>query len=112
MTVRGPRVIAASSRVDDSVAVRALGPVISTAEGPFDPAAFPYRFLAAFRNKDTTIKRLRAGSTNASDLRGGVLQRNNVHIAVAAPGSVPQTLAALRGSPTTAGPTRFSERSE
>lgn len=76
--------------------------VSALAEGPFDAAEFPYQFLAAFGNKDTTIKRLRAGSTNASDLPGGVLQRNNVHIAVATPGSVPQTLAALRGSPTTA----------
>src|SRR3546814_10928264 len=57
--------------------------------------------LAAFGNKDTTIKRLRARSTNASDLSGGVLQRNNIHIAVAAPGTVTQTLAALRASPAT-----------
>ena len=76
--------------------------VSALAEGPFDTAEFPYQFLAAFGNKDTTIKRLRAGSTNASDLPGGVLQRNNIHIAVAAPSAVPQSLAALRGSPTTA----------
>ena len=70
---------------------------------PFDTTEFPYQFLAAFGNKDTTIKRLRVakGSTNASDLAGGVLQRNNVHIAVAAPGTVTQTLAALRASPAT-----------
>ena len=71
------------------------------AEQPFDAEEFPYLFLQAFGNKDTTIKRLRAGSTNASDLPDGVLQRNNIHIAVAAPGTVMQTLAALRASPAT-----------
>jgi hypothetical protein len=76
--------------------------VTELAEKSFDAAEFPYQFLAAFGNKDATIKRLRAGSTNASDLAGGVLQRNNIHIAVAAPGSVTQMLAALRTSPATA----------
>jgi len=78
--------------------------VSALAEQPFDAVEFPYQFLAAFGNKDTTIKRLRAakGSTNASDLPGGVLQRNNVHIAVADPGTVTQTLAALRDSLATA----------
>ncbi len=45
---------------------------------------------------------MRTGSTNTSDLPGGVLQRNNIHIAVAPPGAVTQTLAALRDSPATA----------
>ncbi|GAN81129.1 class I SAM-dependent DNA methyltransferase [Acidocella aminolytica] len=76
--------------------------VSELAERPFDPAEFPYQFLAAFGNKDTTIKRLRTGSTNASDLPGGVLQRSNIHIAVAAHGAVTQTLAGLRTSPATA----------
>jgi hypothetical protein len=76
--------------------------VTELAEKPFDAAEFPYQFLAAFANKDATIKRLRAGSTNASDVVGGVLQRSNIHIAVAAPGAVTQTLAALRASPATA----------
>lgn len=67
------------------------------AEQPFDPEEFPFAFLEAFGNKATTLKRLRTGSTNASDLLGGVLQRNNIHIAVAHPGAVTQTLAALRG---------------
>lgn len=49
---------------------------------PFDPGEFPYAFLTAFGNKDTTIKRLRTGNTNASDIPGGVLQRNHIHIAV------------------------------
>jgi hypothetical protein len=78
--------------------------VSALSELPFDREAFPFAFLAAFGNKETTIKRLRAGkgSTNASDLPGGVLQRNNIHIAVADPGEVAQTLAVLRASPATA----------
>ena len=49
------------------------------AEQSFDRAEFPYTFLEAFGNKATTIKRLRAGASNKSDL-GGVLQTGNIHI--------------------------------
>ncbi len=76
--------------------------VSQLAEAPFDPAEFPYAFLVAFGNKDTTIKKLRAGATNGSDVPGGVLQRSNIHIAVAPPGEVTRTLNALRDSPATA----------
>lgn len=77
---------------------------------PFDAAEFAFAFLAAFGNKDTTLKRLRAGNNNTSDLPGGVLLRNHIHIAVCSPGasgaggsdSVGDTLAALRASPATA----------
>ena len=72
---------------------------------PFDAAEFPFAFLAAFGNKDTTLKRLRAGNNNTSDIAGGVLLRNHIHIAVcAADGrdSVGDTLSALRASPATA----------
>jgi hypothetical protein len=72
------------------------------AQQPFDAAEFPYAFLHAFGNKETTIKRLRSGATNASNLPSGVLQRNNIHIAAAAPGAVTHTLAALKGSSSTA----------
>src|SRR6218665_125826 len=67
----------------------------------FDRQEFPFAFLAAFGNKDTTLKRLRAGNSNASDVPGGVLQRNHIHLAVCAPGTVGATLAALRDSPAT-----------
>lgn len=69
---------------------------------PFNAAEFPYAFLAAFGNKETTVKRLRSGSSNSSDVAGGVLQRNNIHLAVCAEGEVAQTLSALRSSPKTA----------
>ncbi|HQC99485.1 MAG TPA: N-6 DNA methylase, partial [Aquabacterium sp.] len=68
---------------------------------PFDAAEFPYAFLAAFGNKDVTLKRLRAGNNNPSDLPGGVLQRNNIHILVCQPGTTGAGLVALRGSSAT-----------
>lgn len=76
--------------------------VSALASEPFDAAEFPFRFLQAFGNKDTTIKRLRARSGNASDVSGGVLQRSNIHLAAAAPGEVGETLRRLRESPKTA----------
>ena len=75
--------------------------ITDLAEQPFDAAVFPYAFLEAFGNKETTIKRLRAGASNKSDL-GGVLQTNNIHIATCESGQVPQTLKALKASPATA----------
>ncbi|MCI4411258.1 MAG: lactate dehydrogenase, partial [Thiotrichales bacterium] len=74
--------------------------VSQLAAQPFDAVEFPYAFLAAFGNKETTLKRLRTGATNKSDL-GGVLQTNNIHIAVSGSGQVTQTLTALKDSPTT-----------
>ena len=68
---------------------------------PFDPDNFPYSFLEAFGNKETTIKRLRAGASNKSGL-GGVLQTNNIHIVACDPGNVTKTLKALKESPATA----------
>lgn len=75
--------------------------ITDLAEQPFNAAEFPYAFLIAFGNKETTIKRLRAGATNKSDL-GGVLQSNNIHIATCERGQAPQILKALRASPATA----------
>lgn len=68
---------------------------------PFDPAEFPYRFITAFGAKKTTVDRLRKGDSNQSDV-GGVLQRNNIHIAVAPAGDVHDALSALRANPKTA----------
>ena len=58
---------------------------------PFDAAEFPFVLLAAFDNKETTIRKLRKGVSNASDIPGGVLQRNNIHIAACAPDQVAET---------------------
>ena len=68
---------------------------------PFDAGEFPFTFLAAFGNKETALKRLRAGNNNASDVPGGVLLRSNIHIATCEPGTVGETLKALRTSPAT-----------
>ena len=67
---------------------------------PFDPEEFPYVFMEAFGNKATTIKRLRSGTSNKSDV-GGVLQTNNIHLKVAEDGAVSDALAALKTSPAT-----------
>ncbi len=77
--------------------------ITNLADQDFDAAEFPFAFLEAFGNKATTIKRLRSkkGSSNASDIEGGVLQRSNIHIAVCAEGKVTETLGKLKASPTT-----------
>ena len=73
------------------------------AEQPFEAESFPFAFLEAFGNKETTLKRLRSGNSNQSDLPGGVLQRNNIHLKVCPEGGeVTATLAALRESAATA----------
>ncbi|RWQ41491.1 MAG: class I SAM-dependent DNA methyltransferase [Mesorhizobium sp.] len=76
--------------------------VSELAAAPFDAAEFPFAFLTAFGNKDVTVKRLRSASANSSDVAGGVLQRNNIHIAVCAEGEVDTKLGELRASPKTA----------
>jgi hypothetical protein len=67
---------------------------------PFDSKEFPFAFLEAFGNKETTIKRLRTGASNKSDMRG-VLQTNNIHLVVCPLGEVTKTLGALKISPAT-----------
>ena len=74
--------------------------ISALAEQPFDHDKFPFAFLQAFGNKPTTIKRLRAGSSNKSD-QGGVLQTNNIHLKVCTAGEVTNALAQLKASPAT-----------
>lgn len=74
--------------------------VSALVEQSFDVEEFPYTFLAAFGNKETTLRRLRTGHTNKSDV-GGVLQRANIHLAVAPVGEVSVRLSGLRASPAT-----------
>lgn len=83
-------------------AVEIEAAVAELADQPFDADEFAFAFLEAFGNKATTIKRLRAGNTNKSDLDGGLLQTNNIHIAVCDTGRVGDTLKALHESPQTA----------
>lgn len=69
---------------------------------PFDRAEFPFQFLESFGNKETTLKRLRKGSSNRTDIEGAVLQRSNIHILTTAPGETEAGLKALQASPKTA----------
>ena len=71
--------------------------ISALAQQPFDRDEFPFAFLEAFGNKVTTIKRLRSGATNNSDL-GGVLQRSNIHIKVSPDGGAATALATLKAS--------------
>ncbi|MFA6236236.1 MAG: DNA methyltransferase [Bacteriovorax sp.] len=75
--------------------------VSKLAEQPFDAENFPFLFLEAFGNKATTIQRLRSGASNKSDVEGGVLQHNNIHIAISKGGDVTNTLIKLRESSAT-----------
>jgi hypothetical protein len=72
------------------------------AEAPFDSEEFPFAFLEAFGNKLTTIKKLKSNISNQSDLPGGVLQRNHIHLKVCPEGEVTRTLTDLRESPASA----------
>lgn len=75
---------------------------------PFDAGEFPYAFLAAFGHKETTLRQLRSGHKNASDMLAGVLLRTHIHIATCAAGKVSETFAALLTSPaTTKGKAKF-----
>jgi hypothetical protein len=58
---------------------------------PPNPKEFPFVFLEAFGNKATTIKRLKSGSSNQSDLPRGVLQCNQIHLQVCAVGEATAT---------------------
>jgi len=80
--------------------------VSELAERQFDPIEFPYAFLQAYGNRDTTLSRLREGTTNRSDV-GGVLQTNNIHVLIALTGGVGEALQAMRDSPAT---TRFKAK--
>jgi hypothetical protein len=79
--------------------------ISALAERPFDSEEFPFAFLEAFGNKETTLKRLRKGESNKSDLPkslNAVLQTNNIHIATCKAGEVTRTLEALKASSATA----------
>ena len=75
--------------------------ISNLSEQPFDAANFPYAFLEAFGNKETVIKRLKSSSENKSDIQNGVLQRNNIHLAVCPTGETNAVLNKLRVSPAT-----------
>ncbi len=71
--------------------------VSNLAQLTFDAKNFPYDFLSAFGIKSTTIKKIRSGISNKSDL-GGVLLRNHIHISVCDFGNTSKTILALKNS--------------
>ena len=82
-------------------AVEIEAAVSELAAKTFDAQEFAFDFLRAFGNKETTIKKLRAGQSNSSDIQNGVLQRNHIHIAVCEQDKVSEVLKALRESKAT-----------
>lgn len=82
-------------------AVEIEAAVSELAAKPFDAQEFAFDFLRAFGNKETTIKKLRAGQSNSSDIEHGLLQRNHIHIAVCEQDKVTEVLKALRESKAT-----------
>ena len=72
--------------------------VSELAKAVFDAAEFPFTFLEAFGNKPATIKQLRSGHSNKSDVAGGVLQRNHIHLAICETGRISSKLSELRHS--------------
>ncbi len=63
----------------------------------YDADNFPFDFLEAFGRKSTTIKKLKSGVSNKSDI-GGVLQRNHIHIATCIKGEIDEKLEILKQS--------------
>ena len=82
-------------------AVEIEAAVSELAAKPFDAQEFAFDFLRAFGNKETTIKQLKAGVSNKSDIPNGVLQRSNIHIAVCDQDKVSEVLRSLRESKAT-----------
>jgi hypothetical protein len=83
-------------------AVEIEAAVSELASAPYDAAEFPFQFLAAFDKKETTLKRLRKGDSNKSDVPGAVLLINNIHIATCPEGQTRELLEQLKASPKTA----------
>ncbi|PZX13402.1 class I SAM-dependent DNA methyltransferase [Celeribacter halophilus] len=65
---------------------------------PFDATEFPFAFAAATDGAKAAISKLRSGSTNKSDLPGGVLFGKKFHFAPALAGMTDVTLDQLHSS--------------
>lgn len=68
------------------------------ASQPFDAREFPFAFAAATDGANAAIAKLRNGSSNKSDLPGGILFNRKFHYAPAATGQSAVILDALRAS--------------
>ena len=65
---------------------------------PFDPVAFPFEFIASYDAPPATVTRIRNGTQNASDVEGGVLWRQKLHLLVCDEGRAADALTRLQGS--------------
>lgn len=72
--------------------------VSKIAAEPFNPETFPYDFIAAYDAPPATVTRIRNGSQNATDLEGGLLWRQKLHLLVCKPGQVEASLQQLVAS--------------
>lgn len=72
------------------------------ARATFDPATFGFAFAEATDNAEATVAKLKAGTTNKSDVPGGVLLNGKFHFAPALPGKATEMLDTLRASKRTA----------
>jgi hypothetical protein len=68
------------------------------ADAPFDPNESPFAFAQAMDAAKAAVSKLRSGTTNKSDLPGGVLFNKKFHYAPALTGMVDVTLEQLRAS--------------
>lgn len=68
------------------------------AAAPLDPTSFPFDFIAAYDAPPATVTRIRNGSQNASDVPGGVLWRQKLHLLVCERGQVEAALDRLQTS--------------
>lgn len=74
----------------------------TVAKAKFDPVEFGYSFAQATDNAQATVAKLKAGTTNKSDIPGGVLLNAKFHYAPALPGMAAEMLDSLRASKRTA----------
>lgn len=65
---------------------------------PFNAETFPYDFIAAYDAPPATVTRIRNGSQNATDLEGGLLWRQKLHLLICAPGQVEASVQQLMAS--------------
>lgn len=68
------------------------------AAAPLNPTSFPFDFIAAYDAPPATVTRIRNGSQNASDVPGGVLWRQKLHLLVCERGQVEGALDRLQTS--------------
>lgn len=68
------------------------------AAAQFNSESFPYDFIAAYDAPPATVTRIRNGSQNASDIEGGVLWRQKLHLLICERGQVEAALEQLQAS--------------